>query len=171
VCESKSQIHICCSKVVSMGRQRTIRRYDSIYWFGSREMFHKIRKVISPEYLKRFPLYFEQYGCIHCKRRDVPHCANGMCSACSVLIRLRFDRIGKRLLREKQPAEPERATIYLRKVSSARQLLEDMLCDPANKKFMPKKSPPVLTPYMGKRSNHRVFKSEFDTGKLAWKRI
>lgn len=154
-----------------MARRRTARGDGSIFWFGSRETFHKIRKFVPPEYLKRFPLYFEQYGCIHCKRRDVPHGSSGLCSACSVLIRLRFDRIGKRLIREKHPPEPERATLYMQKVSAARKLLEDMLGDPVNKKFLSKKGPPGLVPYLGKRSSRRVFKGDFDTGKLSWKRM
>lgn len=143
---------------------------DSIMWFGSQEIRNKIRKFLPPEYFKRFPLYFEQYGCIHCKRRDVPHCANGLCSACSALIRLRFDRIGKRLNREKQPRKSERATFYLRKVSSARQLLEDMLRDPANKKFLSKNGSPPPVTYLARKSNYRVFSSDFDTGTVSWKR-
>ena len=153
-----------------MGRRSPVTKDDSIMWFGSREMRLKIRKFVSPEYLKRFPLYFQQYGCIHCKRRDVPHSANGLCSACSVLIRLRFDRIGQRLSREKQPPKSERATIYLRKVSSARQLLEDVLGDPTNKKFLPKKGSPLPVSYLAKKSNYRVFSSDFDTGTASWKR-
>lgn len=153
-----------------MRRVSPVTKDDSILWFGSRDMRHKIRKCISPEYLKRFPLYFQQYGCIHCKRRDVPHCANGLCSACSALIRLRFDRIGKRLSREKQPRRSERATVYLRKVSSARQLLEDMLGDPTNKKFLSKNGSPLPVAYLAKKSNYRVFHSDFDTGTVSWKR-
>jgi len=159
-----------CPKELTLRRGHKGRTYNSIFWFGSRELFHKIRRSMPPEYFKRFPLYFEQYGCIHCKRRDVPHCANGLCSACSVLIRLRFDRIGKRLSREKQPIKPERATLYMRKVSSARHLLEDLLGDPGNKKFLSKKGSPLFVSYLAKKSNHRVFNSDFDTGKLAWKR-
>lgn len=154
-----------------MMRGRPARKDDSIMWFGSREMRNKIRKFLPPEYLERFPLYFEQFGCIHCKRRDVPHCCNGLCSACSVLIRLRFDRIGRRLLREKQVPKSERAILFLRKVSFARQLLEDMLGDPTNKKFLPKKGSPLPVAYLGKRSNYRVFNSDFDTGTVSWKRI
>jgi hypothetical protein len=154
-----------------MRRGRTVSENDSICWFGSREVFHKIRKFMPPEYFRRFPLYFQQYGCIHCKRRDVPHCANGLCSACSALIRLRFDRIGKRLNREKHPAKSERAAAYIRKVSSARQLLEDILGDPTNKKFLSKKGSPLPVTYLGKKSTHRVFNSDFDTGTVSWKRI
>jgi hypothetical protein len=153
-----------------MGRVSAVNKEDSLMWFGSQEMRSKIRRFLPPEYFKRFPLYFRQYGCIHCKRRDVPHCANGLCSACSVLIRLRFDRIGKRLSREKQPHKSERATIYLRKVSSARQLLEDMLGDPANRKFLSKNGSPLQVAYLAKKSNYRVFNSDFDTGTVSWKR-
>lgn len=153
-----------------MGRGRAVNKDDSIMWFGSREIRHKIRRFLPPEYLKRFPLYFHQYGCIHCKRRDVPHCCNGLCSPCSALIRLRFDRIGKRLIREKRTAKSERATIYLRKVSTARRLLEDMIGDPTNKKFLPKKGSSLPVIYLAKKSNYRVFNSDFDTGTVSWKR-
>ena len=149
-----------------MGRSSKTKE-DSICWFGSREIFHKIRKTMPPAYFKRFPLYFEQYGCIHCGRKDVPHCANGLCSACSTLIRLRFERIGKRLAQEDQPIPPERATLYLRKVTSARQLLEDLIRDPALKKFASKKASPVVA-YLGKKSRPRVFRGDFDSGKLSW---
>jgi hypothetical protein len=154
-----------------MGRSRSAIKDDSICWFGSREVLHKIRKVMPPEYFKRFPAYFEQYGCIHCKRRDVPHCANGLCAACSTLIRLRFERIGKRLIRERQPVPPERATLYLQKVSSARRLLEDLAGDPAHKRFLANNTSPGFSPFLGKQSTRRVFKGDFDTGKLSWKRI
>jgi hypothetical protein len=60
----------------------------------------------------------------------------------------------------------------MQKVSAARKLLEDMLGDPVNKKFLSKKGPPGLVPYLGKRSsNRRVFKGDFDTGKVSWKRM
>lgn len=155
-----------------MGESRKAIRDDSICWFGSREVLHKIRKVMPPTYFKRFPLYFEQYGCIHCKRRDVPHCANGLCSACSALIRLRFDRIGKRLDRESQPLPPERATLYIRKVSSARRLLEDLLDNPSHKKFLSNNTSPITAaPYLGKSSKCKIFRGDFDTGKLAWKKM
>jgi len=154
-----------------MGRGHTGNKDDSIIWFGSKEIRRKLRRSLPPEYFNRFPLYFQQYGCIHCKRRNVPHCANGLCAACSALIRLRFDRIGKRLSREKQPPKSERATVYLRKVTSARQLLEDMLGDPANKKFLPGKRFLLPVNYLAKQSNHRVFSSDFDTGTVSWKRI
>jgi hypothetical protein len=153
-----------------MGRNNAVNKDDSITWFGSSKIRYKIRRLLPPEYLKRFPLYFEQYGCIHCKRRDVPHCANGLCAACNALIRLRFDRIGKRLSREKRPLKSERASIYLRKVSSARDLLLDILGDPAHKKFLQNKSSLSPVAYLGKKSNYRVFNSDFDTGKVSWKR-
>jgi len=154
-----------------MRRSNAVNKDDSITWFGSDEIRFKIRRLLPPEYLRRFPLYFEQYGCIHCKRRDVPHCCNGLCSACSALIRLRFDRISKRLSQEKQPAKSERATLYLRKVSSARQLLEDVLGDPTNKKFLSKNGSRLPATYLGKKSYYRVFNSDFDNGKVSWKRI
>lgn len=146
-------------------------RRDSLLWFGSRETLHRIQQSVHPTYFRKFPLYFEQYGCIHCKRRDVSHCCNGLCSACSALIRLRFDRIHKRLQYEQRPKEPERASVYLQKVNSARQLLTDLRSDPTNRRFLAGPGLPMSVKYLAQGSKRRVFSSDFDTGKLSWKRI
>lgn len=154
-----------------MGHGRKSGANDPLFWFSSRELRQKIRKIMPPQYFKRFPLYFEQYGCIHCKSRRVPHQANGLCSACSALIRLRFDRIEQSLNQERQSSKPERAVLYMQKVSSARQLVADIRDDPANRKFLSRKSPSLPAYYLGTGRKRGVHKGDFDTGKLSWKRV
>ena len=53
----------------------------------------------------KWTLYFEQWGCVRCERKDVAHSAKGFCQACYSTLHTRLRRIKV----DYAKADPERA--------------------------------------------------------------
>lgn len=51
-----------------------------------RRLADEIRRLQSIPEQEKFSLYFEEFGCLDCKRTDMPHAGNALCHSC----RMRF---------------------------------------------------------------------------------
>lgn len=55
-------------------------------WFLPNEISTAIRSLIPFMHIRKMRFYFEDYGCIRCRRRNVPYGNNGFCHKCSQLV-------------------------------------------------------------------------------------
>lgn len=51
-------------------------------WFLPREISRAIVRLLPPDYVSRMKWMFDDYGCFHCHRKDVPYEGNGLCRRC-----------------------------------------------------------------------------------------
>jgi hypothetical protein len=89
-------------------------------------VFKQFQRLLPALYHQRFRLYFDRYGCIHCKRRQVLYSCSGLCISCLPLVdgRLRqVDKDMKKLYGGKKCAPAKR---FPSGRESARQLLADL---------------------------------------------
>ncbi len=90
------------------------------------ELFKQFQRLLPALYHQRFRLYFERYGCIRCKRKQVLYGCSGLCISCLPLVdsRLRqVDKDMKKLYGDKKPVSAKR---FLSGRDSARELLSDL---------------------------------------------
>lgn len=95
-------------------------------WFVPMEVFKQFQRLLPSVYHQRFRLYFDRYGCIRCKRKQVLYGCSGLCISCLPLVdsRLRqVDKDMKKLYGGKKTAPAKR---FLSGRESARQLLADL---------------------------------------------
>jgi hypothetical protein len=62
-------------------------------FFLTNQVRRNIERVLPPGYHRRMSLYFECYGCIGCKRKDVLYVCNGLCRPCLKRITKRLQKI------------------------------------------------------------------------------
>lgn len=55
-------------------------------WFLPNEISTAIRSLIPFMHIRKMRFYFEDYGCIRCRRKNVPYGNNGFCHKCSQLV-------------------------------------------------------------------------------------
>jgi hypothetical protein len=67
-------------------------RDDSILqpWFQSKTVANEIRKLQTVTEQRCKALYFEKYGCIHCKTKKHSHNSGGLCNRCHASITSRM---------------------------------------------------------------------------------
>ena len=61
-------------------------------WFLPRNLSASIRHLLPNDYGLRMRYFFDDYGCLVCRQRNVNYAANGMCDTCR-------NRVGARVLR------------------------------------------------------------------------
>jgi hypothetical protein len=86
-----------------------------------------IERLLPSGYHRRMSMYFETYGCIGCKRKDVMYVCNGLCKLCLKRIYKRLWKIDKKLESECRFLKDNRDDAYLVRFRSARELLADLL--------------------------------------------
>jgi hypothetical protein len=96
-------------------------------FFLTRGLRRTINRLLPPGYHRRMSLYFENYGCIGCKRKDVLYVCNGLCKSCLKAINKRLRRIDRKFEQESQILEDNRDEAYLLRFRSARQMLSDLV--------------------------------------------
>lgn len=97
-------------------------------WLLPKEVSQRIIRLIPPGYRKRFRFYFEDFGCMSCRRKDVVYRTLGFCEICHSKITERM-RLSMRRHRKKlgvTKASP-RVRWYIDHVNQAEKLLADFL--------------------------------------------
>lgn len=51
-------------------------------FFRGREEARLVHLLQSPIARRALLVYFDRHGCLHCGRKDVPHCAHLLCRTC-----------------------------------------------------------------------------------------
>jgi hypothetical protein len=96
-------------------------------FFLTNQVRRNIERVLPPGYHRRMSLYFECYGCIGCKRKDVLYVCNGLCRPCLKRITKRLQKIDRKLESESHTFKDDRDEAYLLRFRSAREMLSDLL--------------------------------------------
>lgn len=96
-------------------------------FFLTNQLRRNIERLLPPSYHRRMSLYFDNYGCIGCKRKDVIYVCNGLCRLCLKGIYKRLYKIDRRLERESQMFKDDPDKAYLLRFRSAREMLSDLL--------------------------------------------
>ena len=104
-----------------------------IPWFLSRDVLHKVKKLLPHIYQKRLLKYFELYGCIRCQKRNLLYSCNGLCFNCTANIRDKMVRCDRLLAEEYTDALTPPKNELVEKFNSARTLLADLA---HHKKFL-----------------------------------
>jgi hypothetical protein len=65
-------------------------------WFLNRGAANAIMRLIPQTCLSRMRWYFEDYGCISCKKKKVEYHGNGLCMNCHATVRRRLRHCMKR---------------------------------------------------------------------------
>jgi hypothetical protein len=103
-------------------------------WFLPNRISLSIRKLLPPNYRRRMRDFFDDYGCMVCRRRDLLHKSNGMCRSCAMNIQKKIWRSAIR--RKKGRARGRLALGLLSYARQARRLLADF---PRTNESVPKK--------------------------------
>jgi hypothetical protein len=95
-------------------------------WFLDRDTMRKIEALLPFYYHKRLRFYFDTHGCIRCSRKDIDYACSGLCLRCKGLVDERLRRTDKKLKEEYDlgPALP--SALYLKRITTARDLLKDL---------------------------------------------
>lgn len=94
-------------------------------WFLSKPVSKAILRLIPPEYIARMRWYFDDYGCLYCKRKKVLYQANGFCIECGTMIRKRLVQTVKRRGKKLRPEASRAPSSYFDRVQAAEDLLAD----------------------------------------------
>lgn len=62
-------------------------------WFRSRQESNEIRRTKTMPELRKWPAYYDRWGCLCCKKKKTPHCALGFCQACYLRVSQRIKEI------------------------------------------------------------------------------
>jgi hypothetical protein len=94
-------------------------------WFVDVKTARSIRHFLPPAFFHKMRYYFEDWGCLVCKRRNVPYASNGMCRTCvqRTQKRLFFCLQTRHLPNDVPTPRPDN----LDRVNSARKLLSDLI--------------------------------------------
>jgi len=96
-------------------------------FFLTSQLRRSIGRLLPPGYHRRLSLYFESFGCIGCKRKDVLYVCNALCRACLKRINKRLLKIDRKLQRESHVFKDDSDAAYLLRFRSAREMLSDLL--------------------------------------------
>lgn len=86
-----------------------------------------IERLLPAEHHQRLRLYFDAYGCLHCRHKAAIYGGNGFCRLCLGAIGKRLKKVDKELRAMFSDPSPDLEEEYLRPYSSARHLLADLI--------------------------------------------
>lgn len=95
-------------------------------WFVPMGVFKQFQRLLPALYHQRFRLYFDRYGCIRCKRKQVLYGCSGLCSSCLPLVDSRLRQVDKDMKKLYGGTKVAPAKRFLSGRESARQLLADL---------------------------------------------
>lgn len=97
-------------------------------WLLPIEVSQRIIRLIPPGYRKRFRFYFDDYGCLRCRRKDIRFLALGFCENCHSMVAKRMRRSMKRHRSELLGSRSSsRIRWYIDQVTHAQELLSDFV--------------------------------------------
>ena len=89
-------------------------------WFVSKPLSLKLRALLPASQLLKMRYYFEDYGCLRCGARGKMYASNGMCKACSIVVRARVVLSLTRRFRERgAKVDPKPLKKYLNQLKDA----------------------------------------------------
>lgn len=92
-------------------------------WFLSREKAFAIRRMLPPDHRHKMKFYFDDYGCLRCKKKDVAYGSNALCKPCMQGVKLKmFFAIKRRWT----AVSPESMPRTFNRVADAQRLLRDL---------------------------------------------
>lgn len=93
-------------------------------WFIDLKTARAVRKILPMDWFHKMRYYFDDYGCMICRNRDVLYQSNGMCRKCTDRVQKRFIRsLAKRHVPVTLKIKPD----SLGRVNIARMLLSDLI--------------------------------------------
>ena len=103
------------------------RLLDDIFlqpWFLPRENAFAIRRIIPPGHRHKMKFYFNDYGCMRCKKNNVTYGSNALCKVCMQQVKLKwFFAIKRRWT----AASPENLPRTFTRMADAQRMLKDLL--------------------------------------------
>lgn len=94
-------------------------------WFLPTRTARLIKNLLPPDFRQRLRDYFDDYGCLRCRRRKVPYQSNGMCRRCAIGVFHRMYASANRRLKERLPRRYGRE--FVEKEYSAHKLLRGLV--------------------------------------------
>jgi hypothetical protein len=94
-------------------------------WFLPRDTAFAMRRILPPEHRHKMRFYFDDYGCMKCKKKDVPYGSNALCKLCVQEVKLKLFFAVKRRW---TAASPDNSPRTFKRMTDARRLLKDLLC-------------------------------------------
>lgn len=92
-------------------------------WFLNKAASKAILRLIPSEYIARMRWYFDDYGCLYCRRKKVLYQANGFCIECGTMIRKRLIQTMKRRGKTFRLEAPQSQGWYFDRVQAATEVL------------------------------------------------
>src|SRR4029077_10577592 len=93
-------------------------------WFLARDKAFAVRRILPPEHRHKMKFYFDDYGCMRCKRRNVTYGSNALCKLCMQEVKLKmFFAIKRRWT----AASPDNLPRTFTRMADAQRLLRDLL--------------------------------------------
>lgn len=93
-------------------------------WFVSRETAFAIRRMLPPEHRHKMKFFFDDYGCMRCKKKSVTYGSNGLCKLCMQAMKLKFFFAIKRRW---TAVSPENLPRTFKRMADAQRLLKDLI--------------------------------------------
>lgn len=120
-------------------------------WFLNVSISRAIRRLIPREYHLKMYWFFEEFGCIHCERKDVLYGSNGFCVQCQGSIRRRLGQVVKQRAKSfPLPSSPPPNQRYIDRVAHAEKLLRGII---KRKRTKRTEAPPNTLPKLRYRQN------------------
>ncbi len=98
-------------------------------WFLSRSVLKQVQRLLPNIYHKRLFAYFQRYGCMRCNGKRVLYCSNGLCRRCAGLLIARLRRCDRAMEREYRDTMTPLSGRLVTRVTTARELLSDLVND------------------------------------------
>lgn|SRR5215469_4212589 len=99
-------------------------------WFLSLETAKAVIRMIPRAYFSRMRWYFEDYGCLRCRKKNEPYGGNCLCVYCRHLTALRISRSMKHRLKSvKMQKSRSTEPAYINRARLAEKLLGDLVAD------------------------------------------
>jgi len=94
-------------------------------WFLPRDKAFAMQRILPPEHRHKMKFYFDDYGCIRCKKKDVTYGSNALCKPCVQEVKLKvFFAIKRRWI----AASPDDFPRTFKRMADAQRLLKDLRC-------------------------------------------
>jgi hypothetical protein len=93
-------------------------------WFLPRETAFAVKRIVPPEHRHKLKFFFDDYGCMRCRKRRVVYGSNGLCKSCMQEVKLKlFFAIKRRWT----AVSPENLPRTFKRTADAQRLLRDLL--------------------------------------------
>jgi len=93
-------------------------------WFLSRERAFAVKRILPPEHRHKMKFYFEDYGCLRCRKKNGIYGSNALCKNCMQEVKLKmFFAIKRRWT----AASSENLPRTFNRMADAQRLLRDLV--------------------------------------------